>query len=209
MITSLLTFFISVLFPSYCYVCKKEKTSLCKKCTDTFSRATDAPYPFIVSLYSFKDKNVRKIIHAIKYFHRKDLIQDFTENGISYKNIESIENLDAPVIIPIPTTLFRKLKRGYCHTEHIAIALGERLGYPVSLRTLQRKHFTAVQVGMKRRERLKAQKGTFLIKNTHHIEQKTVILVDDVTTTGATLLEARKLLLSSGAKNVVAITLAH
>ncbi len=209
MIKSLLTFFFSVVFPSYCYVCKKEKTSLCKKCTDTFSRGVDTPYPFIISLYSFKDKNVRKIIHAIKYFHRKDLIRDFTENGIVNKNIESIEAADNPILIPVPTTLFRKLKRGYCHTEYIALTLGERLDYPISLTTLKRRHFTRAQVGTKRSDRINAQKGSFLIKDMRCIKNKTVILVDDVTTTGATLLEAKRVLLLSGAKNVLAITLAH
>jgi ComF family protein len=202
---------LKLLFPYHCYLCKIETkdTSLCKKCISSFTKAIDTPLPFITSIYSFKDERIKKSIHAVKYFHRKDLIRDFTENGIVNKNIESIEAADNPILIPVPTTLFRKLKRGYCHTEYIALTLGERLDYPISLTTLKRRHFTRAQVGTKRSDRINAQKGSFLIKDMRCIKNKTVILVDDVTTTGATLLEAKRVLLLSGAKNVLAITLAH
>ena len=60
-----------------------------------------------------------------------------------------------------------------------------------------------------RRDRLKNLSDSFSVKNSKMIEGKNIILIDDVTTTGATLSEARKILKQSGAKKVIAFTVAH
>ena len=64
-----------------------------------------------------------------------------------------------------------------------------------------------------RKERLKNIQGSFAVKNTanniNSIKNKNIILIDDITTTGATLAEARKVLKQAGARKVIAFTVAH
>ena len=67
----------NIFFPSHCYICHKETKdaiSICSLCLSRFNKSFDTPYPFITSIYSYKDQSIKKIIHAIKYFHRKDLL---------------------------------------------------------------------------------------------------------------------------------------
>ena len=60
-----------------------------------------------------------------------------------------------------------------------------------------------------RKARLENIIGSFGINREKTIENRNIILLDDVTTTGATLGEARKVLLDAGAKNVICVTIAH
>ena len=60
-----------------------------------------------------------------------------------------------------------------------------------------------------RRERLKNLIGSFAVKNGEKIKNKNIILIDDITTTGATLSEARKILKQYGARRIIAFTVAH
>jgi competence protein ComFC len=69
---------------------------------------------------------------------------------------------------------------------------------------------TRSQVCVKNRaERLRNIRGSFCVRNAEKIKGKNILIVDDVTTTGATLAEAKKVLRKSGAKSVMCITLAH
>ncbi len=60
-----------------------------------------------------------------------------------------------------------------------------------------------------RKERLRNIIGSFAVKNTENIKNKNIILIDDITTTGATLNEAKKTLKKAGAKKIIAFTAAH
>lgn len=60
-----------------------------------------------------------------------------------------------------------------------------------------------------RAQRLKNIAGSFAVQNTSLIQNRNIILFDDITTTGATLSEARKVLKEAGARKIIAFTLAH
>lgn len=103
--------------------------------------------------------------------------------------------------------LIRKLLRGYNQAELIANTLGARLKLPVRKDILVRRKSPGRQaISSTKQERLQKQRGSFLVRD-HSI--KRILLIDDVTTTGATLEEARKELLRNGAETVLAGTLAH
>jgi ComF family protein len=152
---------------------------------------------------------MKKIIHAIKYFHRKDLVlpltkavaQELTKNN-------QIPNLSDSILIPIPMPLLRKYIRGYNQAELIAQELSKRCLIPYTTKLLHRKGNHKRQVTKKTRsERIKNQHHSFIVKG--DVNNLNIILVDDVTTTGATIIEARNELLKAGAKSVRAITIAH
>ena len=205
MIEKLFSLCTSFLFPEECFLCRKETSVLCDECLSKLSYAAYTPAPCIISLYSFKDERVKKLIHASKYFHRKDILLRLSE-----KLAEKVkQEQDSFVcIIPIPMPKLRALRRGYNHTEVLAQELSKHLMIPVSTKTLIRKTSKKRQVETtSRKERLSNQKHAFSV--TGALLGTHILLVDDVTTTGATLLEARKVLLASGAKTVTGITIAH
>ncbi len=205
MIRKITTVFLNIIFPSTCYVCKKEGGALCTVCLRERDPSCNTPAPVITSFYSFKDPVIKKIIHAIKYFHRKDLIAPLVE---SMSQEITITHRNKPLLIPIPMPTLRKYIRGYNHGEAIARAISKQANIPVDCTSLARRKKQKRQVlTHSRAERLKNQQGVFYV--TGDISGMNIILVDDVTTTGATLLEARKVLLEKGASSVECFTIAH
>lgn len=192
---------INTLFPPSCFVCKKEGGNLCDNCLSSFKKPVDSPHLYIQSFYSFKDKRVKDIIHAIKYHHRRDLILPLIKGA-------PFSIPPGAILIPIPMPRLRKYMRGYNQAEYIAKEMSEEKKVATRNDILIRSKNKKRQVTTKTRgERIKNQKNSFDLKSS--VTDMNIILVDDVTTTGSTLDEARKVLLKNGARSVNAITLAH
>ncbi len=195
---------LDLLFPPLCYGCKKEKTIFCNSCLLHTKKPLSSPYPFITSLYAFKTPSIRKAIHAIKYFHRKDLLIPFARKIAEEIRSQNISG----TLVPIPMHPIRRMLRGYNQAEELAKLISYETSLPCDPKLLIKKKYSKKQVGTSsRHERLKNQHNAF--HATHDITRQTIILIDDVTTTGATLHEARKDLITHGAKAVWAFTIAH
>lgn len=194
---------ISIIFPSRCYNCHKEGISLCNSCLKSSRKVLDTPHTYITSIYSFKDPVIKKSIHAIKYFHRKDLVEPLTQelaNEIGVAN--------KCILVPIPMPRIRKYMRGYNQAELIALSLSKKCSLLIRTDLLIRIKSPRRQVTTKTKsERLENQHNSFKVINS--VKDMNIILVDDVTTTGATISEARNTLLKAGANNVKAVTIAH
>ncbi len=106
-------------------------------------------------------------------------------------------------LIPIPLAPKRERLRGYNQSERLAAALGRSLGLPVLTDLLRRTRETATQTALTPDERRANVTGAFAGGNAHGIR---AVLVDDVFTTGATLLAAAEALLAGGAERVEAVT---
>ncbi len=157
-------------------------------------------------MFDFKDPLIKRAIHAIKYYHRKDLIAPLVES--LEEELRKIPQLETYTLVPIPMPRMRKLFRGYNQAEQIAYELSKILKLKTEENMLARSRSPIRQVKTKsKKEREENQSGSFvLLKNPAGMN---LLLVDDVTTTGATLSEARKILLKNGASTVRAATLAH
>lgn len=204
MITSFCQNFIDIMFPKKCYLCSKEGNTLCEGCLSSFERPLDSTHHFISSLYSFKDIKVKRVVHAIKFFHRKDLV-----DPLSKKLLSLLPTDDAGwVVVPIPAHPLRRISRGYNQSELLASAISKESGIPVKMDILRKTKYTERQVtAQTKAERLNRQRNSF--KVTGPLPYTNIILIDDVTTTGTTLLEARSCLIKNGASKVLAITVAH
>lgn len=95
---------------------------------------------------------------------------------------------DADVIVPIPIHWFRRLRRGYNQTEYIARTLGKCWHLPVETRCLVKSAYTSSQVGNSYDQRLARMEGTFSVRHPERLEGRHLLLVDDVLTSGATLI---------------------
>ncbi len=113
----------------------------------------------------------------------------------------------AEVIVPIPLHWRRLMERRYNQSAWLAYALAGEAKLPVDVSAFTRVRYTTPQVRLSVEERRKNIRGAFTVKG-HGLKDKTVLLIDDVITTGATIHEATKALLAAGVKEVRVLTLA-
>lgn len=109
-------------------------------------------------------------------------------------------------VVPVPLHWRRKLRRGYNQAESIALPLAETLGLPLR-RSLRRRRATARQTSLSRLHRRRSLDGAFTCRR--RPPEETVLLVDDVATTGATLDAAAACLRRAGVQRVLALVAAH
>jgi ComF family protein len=162
-------------------------------------------YDWIFSLWNYRDPNVERVMRHIKNVPNKrvaKILSPLLRQGYAGQG-----NF---VIVPIPIGRARFRTRGYNQSLLLARPLAtlthQKLRVDVLLKTKQTKKQGTRK---NKQERMENIAGSFHIRNTRLIKNKTVLLVDDITTTGTTLYEARNVLLASGARDVVAITIAN
>ncbi len=216
---NLLDTILNVVFPVNCLSCGKEGSDLCLKCLSDSPAAERESANWIFPLFDYRHIPVKKSIWLLKYKGKKRIAGIFAE--VMYgKIIEELSELSVmknfrePILIPIPLSKKRYRERGYNQAELICEKLVEidekNNNFKLEKNTLIKIKETEHQANIKeRRDRLKNLSDSFSVKNSKMIEGKNIILIDDVTTTGATLSEARKILKQSGAKKVIAFTVAH
>jgi len=206
---------LNVIFPKKCFGCAKENTFLCATCVKKLPKFLMGNN--ILSATSYESKIIKKAIWTLKYKKAKQiakplalLIADRLHSYfLNYRGSTSI------VVIPIPLHKKQLRKRGFNQAELIAKHLSDMLNTPLNttclmLTNVLYKHGSTVsQVKIKdRTKRLKNLKGVFSIKNPELIKNKIIYLVDDVSTTGTTINECRKILLKSGARKVTGVVVA-
>lgn len=209
--------FLGLIFPSKCLGCGIKNKILCGDCLAKFPDIFTSTRPWIFSATSYQDEIVKKAIWLFKYKRLKILAEPLAE--LIYQRFKEtrfpLASLVAGskpncVIIPIPLSKKRFRQRGYNQSELIAQFLSDKMSIRMTGNVLYKTKETISQVEIKDREkRLKNLEGAFEIKNSETIKDKNIILVDDIVTTGATLSEAKKVLLQAGAKKIIGITLAQ
>ncbi|MGL6075698.1 MAG: phosphoribosyltransferase family protein [Fimbriiglobus sp.] len=122
---------------------------------------------------------------------------------------DTLDSLGAQVVMPIPLHWGRTWERGYNQALELALGLGQTLGLPVWRRALIRSRATTMQSSLSGAERRANLKGAFVLRSGYQVRNITVLLVDDVLTTGATCDAASQALKQAGAAQVHAVVLAH
>jgi ComF family protein len=121
-------------------------------------------------------------------------------------------NARPTVMIPVPTSPDRFRKRGYHHVGMLADEVARILHLPVveglTRRPNPHDEFTQSQTAKNARERLQGLRGAYHVKSGVNVAGQSILLVDDIVTTGATLYMCACALLSGGAERVAALVLA-
>lgn len=181
------------------------------------TRVLDELPPGIYSIFKYKDPFVRKALWALKYDGNKHIAKLFAallhESMIEpLTEAELYDNFTDPIVVPIPLSRERNKERGWNQAELVAKEL-LKLNPQFELHTnvLRKIKHTTPQTKLSREQRLHNLKNCFEVAPSvaHCIKNRNIILIDDVTTTGSTIIEARRTLLSAGAKQVLAFTIAH
>jgi ComF family protein len=113
------------------------------------------------------------------------------------------------LILPVPLHKQRLRERGFNQALLLVRELSRRTGIPYRMNVLQKKRPTLPQVHLSGAEREKGVRKSFDILSGEELEGKTILLVDDVYTTGATVNECSKVLLAAGAARIDVFTLTH
>jgi ComF family protein len=112
------------------------------------------------------------------------------------------------LLIPVPLHPSRERERGFNQAEIMARWLGREVGRPVETASLVRRRPTERhRLGMGRRERSRSLQGAFVVRAPRLIEGRSLLVLDDVLTTGTTALAIGETLLDAGASAVRLLTL--
>jgi competence protein ComFC len=218
MIKRFLNIFLELLFPSKCINCNLRGSILCNTCINNIHLAERPTEESIIALYDYRDQVIKKAIWQLKYYNIPHLGQKlgellYTELIEEIQLLQTFSQGSPIIVIPVPISKNKKKNRGYNQSE--IIARNFRKSSPVKIFDLKtniiiKKSNTIPQARLtNRNKRLQNIIGSFEIKNIEQIKGKTIIIIDDVTTTGGTMLEIMKVLKKSGAKKVIGFAVAH
>jgi ComF family protein len=153
------------------------------------------------------DGLMRKLIHDFKFRDTLDARRLFGR-WLCQAGPDLICSADC--IVPVPLAQMRLLSRRFNQAQLLASEVGRTSGRPVLALALKRTRSTARQIGLTRRERERNVSGAFAVPGSAAaaIAGKSVLLIDDVITTGATVSAASKALKKAGAARVDVLALA-
>lgn len=212
---------LDFIFPVNCLICGKTGTELCFGCLSNSKNAVRECPKWIFPIFDYRHPPVKKAIWLLKYKHKRGLTRVFAECLYEklleeLPELEQFENFSNPILIPIPLSKTRLKERGFNQTALIVKELQkinsqrQSLKFDIVLDWLLKNRETEHQARIRdRAHRLKNLKGTFALNPQYNLAGKNIILIDDIITTGATLSEAKKVLLSAGTRKIYAFTIAH
>jgi ComF family protein len=230
MIQSLLEDFLNLIYPRTCVACGntlfRHEEVICSKCLVHLPKTffhKDAknpllslfwgkiPIQMVSSFYFFnKGNKVQNLIHHLKYKNRPDIGVYFGKRyGLYLKESKHFNEVD--LVIPVPLHTSRLKKRGYNQAEMFAKGLSESMGIPYNYTSFIRSSATETQTKKSKLERWENVKNKFKVEETSAVENKHILLVDDVITTGSTLEACAQVLLEvDGVKiSMASIAAAH
>lgn len=192
--------------PPNCLRCGKSILYHGEICSDCIH--IDHAFSEGMSIFEFNTE-VKELIHRYKYRGQKYLSKVMIEwmaEGLNSKQ------WDFQAIVPVPLHPTRQRQRGFNQAELLARGLGRKTGVPLADNVLLRVKNTPHQTRLNRDERQENLMNAFEIRS-HDMgpkafQDKCILLVDDVYTTGSTAHQCSRVLLENGAEKVYVITLA-
>jgi ComF family protein len=214
---------LDFLFLKFCLLCDMKGSYMCAKCRSGKIKIFDRqichvcgnfsennlvhqncqPQTNLSAVYSsvHYNKNAARLLTELKYSLHSAVASELAE--ILLWKLDSLR-LSYDLIIPIPLSRKRLWWRGFNQAELLAQYLGAK---KENSKLLRRTRHTRTQVGLDRSERLNNLKDAFLASE--QVDGKTILLVDDVYTTGSTMEACAEALLQAGAADIIGLTWAR
>ena len=173
----------------------------CEDClrTKPFFQGAHAPYRY--------EGPILEAVLRLKY-GKKTFVADSVGPLLAEFVKTRFKNLSSFLIMPVPLHPKRLRKRGFNQSLLLAKHIASRLNGELEFLSLIRTKHTIPQTTLSKRERQKNVKNAFHLKTPETVRKRTILLVDDVATTGNTLNECARILTSGGAETVFCVTLA-
>ena len=196
---------LNLIYPQTCGICGKiNKESLCCKCKIKLKKQENAN--IINQGEEIEDKYFNELMYIFKYEGQvRKLILDYKFNDKSYiyltftkfllkneKIFENIKNYDK--IVPVPISKKRLKVRGYNQSYLIAKEIARQTNLEIVNNCLIKSKNIIEQSKLNKEERIQNIQGVYEIKNKELIDNKKILLIDDIYTTGSTVNECSKIL---------------
>lgn len=209
-----ITRILDFISPRLCVVCGHRlaptERSLCSVClfhlprTDFHQKPLDNPMAQLfwglapiekaaALFYYHPHSETAQLVYRLKYNNRPDIGEDMGRmmaNELQATDFFS----DIDVLLPVPLASKRLRQRGYNQSEQLAIGISDITHLPIVSKVLRRKHFQQSQTTLNRWQRQENVTDTFQLKEEHLLQGKHVLLIDDICTTGATLIACANVL---------------
>jgi len=219
-LSNLLMGISNLVFPPLCKSCDRRMPSnravICDQCWDKLPlfdpvEFRKKPVPEfldnIVSVFLFDDL-FQAIVHALKYQGNPSIGRRMGLEMARHLEAATLVNTTT-VLLPVPLHPIKRRERGYNQAEMIAEGLRQAWGTPIVADGLCRRKNTVTQTKLNAAERKRNMESAFMVQTgTNFRGETTIILIDDVFTTGATLSAAAQALRSAGVHRVCALTAA-
>ncbi|MDQ7799331.1 MAG: ComF family protein [Candidatus Edwardsbacteria bacterium] len=194
---------------------KKWQDGQCQRCGQPVAEAGSLCRHCLIPEWSCSDIKtigpfeapLSEAVHRLKYSDAKSvsrrlgaMMADIAASEEKYKK--------ADMVLAVPLHNARKRERGYNQAQLLADQLGKVLKIPAHHDIIFRARHTRSQTTLNKEERLRNVEGIFKVKSPEKIRDKTIILIDDVLTTGATIGSCGQSLMKAGAKRILAMTAA-
>ncbi len=197
--------FLHLLFPHVCAGCGSdllnEESGLCIRCLadlpeTNFGAHINNPVEKIfwgrlplasatAGYYFKKESLLQKLIHQFKYKGNKEL--GLQLGRLLGKYLSQSDRFNADALVPLPLFPVKERKRGYNQATVLCEGMAEIMKIPVLKNVITRPQHTETQTKKGRVERWKNMEGKFVLQDDRVINNKHLLLVDDVITTGATI----------------------
>jgi competence protein ComFC len=227
---------LQIVLPSWCIACDRELpwrervASCCASCWSALPRIERAkcrscalPAP-VAGLHTFLciscsadplpvgwcdawgeyRGGLERLLRALK-FEKHDFLDDALSSLLE-SALLARGDLEFDALVPVPMPRARQRRRGYNQAELLARALSRRLGIACDTALLSRRPSRVLQSRLSRRERAANMRNAFIA--TPEAEAKSILIVDDICTTGETLRACANALMGAGAGRVCAIAVA-
>ena len=210
---------LNIIYPPICGICGKiNKNSLCKKCEIELKK--QAENRITNNGEEIQDKYFNELMYIFKYEGQiRQLIIDYKFNEKSYiyktfvnfllKNKKIFENIKKyDTIVPVPISKKRYKERGYNQSYLIAKEISKNTKLELQNRCIIKSKNVIEQSKLNKEEREKNIKGVYEIIDKENLQNKRIILVDDIYTTGNTVNECCRILQKAQPKSISVIVIA-
>ena len=199
---------LDLISPRQCVVCGNRLTpterSICSVCLRHLPRTTyqftpdDNPMAQLfwhltpieraaALIYYEPHSEMARIVYQLKYGQRPDIGEDMGRlMAVEMEFARYFEDIDA--LLPVPLARKRLRQRGYNQSERLAEGIRQKTGLPVITRAVGRKHFLQSQTQLSRHERQENVQDIFELRDERPLKGRHLLLIDDICTTGATLI---------------------
>lgn len=203
---------LELISPSRCIGCgmegslpmTREALGFCGGCAPLLEPLDEPVVPGVARAAFVYGGPLADAIHRMKYRGESEVADVL---GARMLNAAQVYAGRVDGVVPIPLHPKRLRSRGYNQSALLGRVIARGLGVPMRVDLLSRSRDTAAQVDLARVDRLANMRGAFVAAK--QVEGRGLLLLDDVTTTGATLAAASHALMARGAEEVLSFALAR
>ena len=215
----------NLIIPAVCYSCRRripiQKQCLCFECSAKLQRKKEyligemalgeKYFDKAVSIFNF-DFKVRELIHDFKYRGIKEIGNYFSDIAVDILKKEYLEFINVDFVVSIPMAKVQERERLFNQAKYLSKRISKGLGLKDCSHLVSKTRRTEKQalkdLNMRMKGRLEIAPMVYAVKDKHAFKGKTVLVIDDVFTSGATANEFSKTLKECGAKKIYVFAIA-